>query len=298
MTTNDKFKDRFFKFIFGSEERKQYTLDLYNSLNNREYTNIEDLEFTTIDDVIYMGMKNDTSFIIHAQKMLELYEQQSTFNPNMPLRGMMYYGKLYDAYLTKHELNRYGTRLIKIPTPQYIVFYNGSVDRPDKEILKLSDAFISPIDNKEECYEWTAKMLNINKGKNVELLKKCKPLADYSEVIYIIRENIKLYGKEMGIDTGIKDCIEKNLFSDIFIKNRAEVKGMFLTEYDEIEQIKIERAEAEEMGRQEGRMEEVFDSVLSEDYSHERGAQKLKMSLEDFEKKFEEWSSKNKKRNN
>lgn len=252
MVTNDKYKDRFFKFIFGSEERKNYTLQLYNSLNNKEYTSQDDLEFTTIDDVIYMGMKNDISFIVHAQKIIELYEQQSTFNPNMPLRGMMYYSKLYDAYLTKHELNRFGTKLIKVPTPQYIVFYNGILDRPDKEILKLSDAFISPINAKEECYEWTATMLNINRGKNTELLQKCKPLADYSDVIYIIRENIKCYGKDIGIDTGIKECIEKGLFADILVKHRAEVKGMFLTEYDEVEQIKIERAEAEELGRIQG----------------------------------------------
>ena len=142
---NKEYKDRLFRFLFGREENKEYALSLYNALNGTSYTNADELEFTTIEDVVYMGMKNDVSFMI--QNFMPLYEHQSSFNPNMPLRGLMYFGKLYDRYMEKNHFNRYGKILIKIPTPQYIVFYNGLEEHEEKEILRLSDAFETNVDS-------------------------------------------------------------------------------------------------------------------------------------------------------
>ena len=140
--TNRKYKDSLFRLLFGREENKHSLLDLYNALNNSNYTNIDDLTINTIDDVIYMKMKNDVSFILDSQMVL--LEHQSTYNPNMPLRGLLYFARLYEGMINISK-NIYYPKLIKIPTPQYIVLYNGT-DRKinDEKVLKLSDAFEKP----------------------------------------------------------------------------------------------------------------------------------------------------------
>lgn len=160
-----KYKDRLFRFLFGREENKEYALSLYNALNGTSYTNADELEFTTIEDVVYMGMKNDVSFMI--QNFMTLYEHQSTYNPNMPLRGIMYFGKLYDRYVEK------------------------------------------------------------------------------------VRKSIAKYGKEKGIEHAVDDCIRDNILKEVLSKNKAEVIGMTLTEYDEQEQMQLFKKEAWEEGRQE-----------------------------------------------
>ena len=140
MAINREYKDRLFRLLFGQEETKGNMLSLYNALNHTDYTNPEDLTITTIDDVIYVGMKNDVSFIL--ADYINLWEQQSSCNPNMPLRGFLYFGKLYNSYVERNRRNIYGSVLIKIPTPQYVVLYNGTADRPAEQKLRLSDAFI------------------------------------------------------------------------------------------------------------------------------------------------------------
>ena len=154
---NRKYKDSLFRLLFGREENKQNLLDLYNALNDSNYTNIDDLTINTIDDVIYMKMKNDVSFILDDQMVL--LEHQSTYNPNMPLRGLLYFARLYEGMINISK-NIYYPKLIKIPTPQYIVLYNGT-DRKisNKKVLKLSEAFEKQDIN--TGYEWTATMIDI-----------------------------------------------------------------------------------------------------------------------------------------
>ena len=112
---------------------------------------------------------------------MSLYEQQSTFNPNMPIRGIFYFSKLYEKYVTVNKLNIYGTIQLKLPTPEYYVFYVGYGDYPERMELKLSDMF----PEKTDVLECTATMLNINVGFNQELFAKCKPLYEYSYFIDI-----------------------------------------------------------------------------------------------------------------
>ena len=120
---NKRYKDRLFRLLFGNEKYKENTLALYNALNGTSYSNVDDLTIYTIDDVIYIDMKNDVAFILDSE--LNIWEQQSTHNPNMPLRGLMYFGKLYDKYITDVHKNVYRKKLVEIPTPKYVVFYNG-----------------------------------------------------------------------------------------------------------------------------------------------------------------------------
>ena len=153
--TNRQYKDRLFKFIFKDKEK---LLSLYNALNSSHYTNPDDIEITTLEDVIYCKMKNDISFIIDDR--LSLFEHQSTYNPNMPLRGFLYFAKYFEKYIAKNEVDIYGSKLIEMPTPKFVVFYNGTGMAEDRKILRLTDSFTK---NKEKsCMELEAIVLNIN----------------------------------------------------------------------------------------------------------------------------------------
>ena len=276
---NKKYKDRLFCLLFGNEAYKENILSLYNALCHTSYTNTEDIQIYTIDDVIYIKMKNDVSVLLDS--FLYLWEQQSTFNPNMPIRGFMYFGKMYDRYITENNLNIYGKTLIKLPTPRYTVLYNGVDEQPDFKQLKLSDSFINP-DNSGD-FEWTANMVNLNDGKNDDLLNNCQPLKEYMTLINQIRKNSKIMEFECAVDVSVTYCIKHDVLKTFLLKHRAEVKDVCLTEYEEKTFVDGIRAE----GRAEGRLEEIFDSVQSGDYGVERGAQKTNMSIPEFEKAME-----------
>ncbi len=249
---NDRYKDNLFRFIFGREENKQNLLDLYNALNNSNYKNKDDLEINTLDNVIYMRMKNDVSFVLDNQMVL--LEHQSRYNPNMPLRGFLYFAKLYETRLaTEMNLrNIYYPKLIKIPTPQYIVLYNGTDRKIGESItLKLSDAF--EYKNKSNGYEWTAIMININVGKNNDLLLKCKILGEYSSFVNCVRKYSKIRDDfTIAVDKAIEECIENGILKDLLLKYSAEVKNMLLTEFDEEKDWAIIAKGYKEIGYEEG----------------------------------------------
>jgi hypothetical protein len=248
---NREYKDRLFRLIFGDGKYKVNLLSLYNALNGTDYNNLDELEITTIDDCIYMGMKNDISFLIRFT--LALYEHQSTWNPNEPLRGFMYFSDLFQKYIENNHLNIYGSKLIKLPTPQYIVFYNGDDSKmPHDEVkLRLSDAFGDS--GVADEFEWTATVKNINLGRNRELMEKCHVLEEYS----IFIDKIKRYTKEMGniedaVDMAVNECIAEGVLADFLISHKAEVMDVCLTEYNEAEVQNAFRAEGYEDGYEEG----------------------------------------------
>lgn len=250
---NPQYKDRLFRMLFGSIEMRENIISLYNALNNTTYSSDTEFEITTLDDAIYIKMKNDVSLLIDSY--LPLWEQQSSYNPNMPIRGLMYFGQLYDAYIKQINANIYGSRLVKIPTPQYIVFYNGLRDLEPVRKLKLSDAFINEDSSQE--FEWTATMYNLNKGKNEELLAKCKPLSEYMTFINYIREYQKSessdkMGAQSAVDKAVVRCIEEGIMEQFLKKHRAEVLGVVITEYDEKTFIKGIREEGKAEGKAEG----------------------------------------------
>ena len=252
MIRNDH-KDRLFRKLFGDPANKESLLSLYNALNDRNYTDSDELQITTIEDVIYMGIKNDISCII--DDYMCLIEHQSSYDPNMPLRGFFYFGKLYDKYMSLSKL-RFSTKTkIKIPTPQYFVLYNGE-DRkiPDRIEMKLSDMFIHP-DNSGN-FEWTATLININHGRNEKLMKACSMLKEYSICIAEIRNELKeTIDAEASITKAVDTCIKTGILKDFLITHKAEVIGMFLTEYNEEEARKCMREESYEEGRAEGHAE-------------------------------------------
>ena len=245
-------KDRLFVKLFGDPANKENLLSLYNALNDRNYTDPDELEINTIDDVIYMGRKNDVSCIIDAH--MNLFEHQSTYNPNMPLRGFIYIAKLYEKYIEEYGLNINSGKLVKIPTPRYFVLYNGVEDMPEIKELKLSDAFTHPDEN--FGIEFMATMVNINYGKNKKLMEACRVLEEYSIFVARVREYVRLSMDEnkieKAIDRAIDECINEGVLSKFLSVHKAEVKGMILTDYDEEKTMEMFKREFRQDGYEEG----------------------------------------------
>ncbi len=234
-------KDRLFCFIFGNENNKKWTLSLYNAVNGTNYDNPDDVEITTMKDVIYMGMKNDVSFILSSE--ISLYEHQSTYNPNMPVRQLMYLARQYDKYIKHTDQNIYGSSKMKLPVPRLVVFYNGQDDKDDR-ILKLSDLFMDGVDPSRSDVEVTVHMYNIRPMYNSELLKDCKILAEYSWFVEEVRKNCKTMDTALAVDKAISDMPEDFEIKRFLMEHRAEVKNMSITEYDEAKTIELFQKEA------------------------------------------------------
>lgn len=247
---NQQYKDRLFILIFGSE--KKNIISFYNALNGSDYPEDADVEVTTIGNMLYMDMKNDVSFVLDSR--MSLFEQQSTLNPNMPLRGLIYFGRLYSAYTKGKNLNIYGSRLIKVPTPQYYVLYNGKQDAPARFEQRLSDAFAK--DSPEGKFEWTATCINLNRGMNDDLLGKCRPLGEYMYLVNCIRDN-EADGMELfeAVDAAVVHCVERGVMKDFLVKHRSEVMEVVFTEFDRQKFIDMTKEDARIEGLEEGRTE-------------------------------------------
>ena len=229
---NRQYQDRLFKAIFEREEHKDWLLSLYNALNGSFYTDPSAIEINTIEGIIYVTMKNDISFLIDSQ--LNLYEQQSSYNPNMPLRGLMYFSQLYQKYISKQRKDIYSSALLKIPTPQFIVIYTGSTELDDVKELKLSDSFEVP--DTSGRFEWTATVVNISKGHSLKLLEQCPPLRDYAVYVSRIKGNVAAgMTKEDAVNEAMEYSIEHNLLNGYFLEQKMEVLNMSLTEFDQEE---------------------------------------------------------------
>ena len=238
-------KLRLFRFLF--EKDKEALLQLYNALNGTNYQDASDLQVVTIESAVYVVMKNDLAFVIAGT--LNLYEHQSTYNPNMPVRFLIYLAEEYQELIEQAEESLYGSKQIPLPTPQCIVFYNGEKETPEEQILRLSDSF----DNKEKEFdvELKVRMLNINYGHNRQMMEKCNALEEYAEFVSLTRRYIA-EGKTMqdALNTAINYCINHGILSDFLKKYRAEVLGMLLEEFDVDKYERSLRAEGTEYGRQ------------------------------------------------
>jgi hypothetical protein len=244
---NREYKDRLFKFIFGNPANKVWTLSLYNAIRGSAYTDPEAISFNTIEDAVYMGMKNDVSFIISSD--MELWEHQSTFNPNMPMRFLLYSGDLYDKYIKSSSYYEYSSLIQNIPAPRCVCFYNGMRDEPESSVLRLSDAYEGDGD-----IEVLVTMLNINYGKNKALMEACRPLREYAWFIDRVRTLQKDKNDlKAAVYTTIDQMPENYMIKPFLLDNRSEVMKMVLTEYDQ--EKTIEKAVDE--GRREGRDEGI-----------------------------------------
>lgn len=248
---NREHKDRLFCFIFGREENKKWTLSLYNAVNGTDHKDIDDIEITTMGDYIYMGMKNDVSFIISSE--ISLYEHQSTYNPNMPVRQLMYLGRQYDKYIKRTGQNEYSSKTMILPIPRLAVFYNGHEDMGDM-VLKLSDSFPKGCDPARSDVDVRVHMYNIRPQYGSGLLNECKSLSEYSWFIEEIRTNNEIMEIDRAVDKAIQDMPRNYEIKGFLMANQSEVKNMCITEYNEAETMQMFKEEGREEGREEERV--------------------------------------------
>ena len=244
------YKARVFELLFSDPAN---ALQLYNCINGTSYTDPGMLEINTLVNAIYLGMRNDVSFVIDS--MMSLYEHQSTFNPNLPLRFLFYITDEY-AQMTRND-NMYGEKLIRIPAPQFVIFYNGTDKHPDVQELRLSDLYYNH--TPEVGLELKATMLNINKGHNKELMEKCQVLKDYAEFTALVRQYLKILPRDQAVKRAVDECISKGILGDFLLKNKEEVYHMCIYEYDEEKHMRQER----EYYLEKGKAEEKVDSRAS-----------------------------------
>ncbi len=243
---NRLYKSKIFAMLYSS---KKELLELHNAVSGRHYEDPELLEINTLENAIYMSMHNDVSFLIDSR--LSLYEHQSTYSPNLPLRYLFYISDLYSG-MTKDE-NLYGIKCVELPAPQFIIFYNGEKDQPDRSILKLSDAY--SVKEEHPALELTAVMLNINRGHNEKLKGMCKSLKDYSEYTERVRKYVRTVPIEDAVEWAIQECIEEDILAEFLKQNRAEAKSVSIYEYDQEKHMRQERETFWEDGRAVGRSE-------------------------------------------
>jgi hypothetical protein len=239
---NRKFKARIFEMLYSEPEE---LLELYNAVNGTAYDDPGLLEINTLENAVYMAMYNDISFVIDLR--LSLYEHQSTYSPNLPLRYLMYVADLY-SQMTRDN-NLYSRKKVMIPSPRFVIFYNGEEEQPDRQVLKLSELY--SVRGEAPALELEAVMLNINKGHNVKLLDTCKSLREYAEYTARVRKYAKIMELDDAVERAITECIREGILSEFLQKNRAEAKKVSIYEYDAEKHIRMERAEAREEGREE-----------------------------------------------
>ena len=214
------------------------------------------LEIVTLENAIYMGMKNDLAFIINTN--LFLYEHQSTYNPNMPLRDLLYIAQKYQELVDNRSL--YSSTIQKIPAPNFVVFYNGIKEVSDCQVHYLSEAFENL--SEEPQLELKVRVLNVNEGHNQTLMEQCQILKEYAQYVAMVRKYLAEMPLNEAVELTVNECIRNGILADFLRKNRAEVIKVSIFEYDkEIEEKKLREAEFEagkqagiDLGRSEGRV--------------------------------------------
>ena len=250
----------------------EYALDVYNAMNDSAYTDPDMIQIMRLENGISLSVRNDASFFI--SNYLNLYEHQSTYSPNAPLRFLIYLTSLLKKMIGKRDL--YGRKRVQIATPHFAVLYNGTEKRPEKEVLKLSDAFINHTDTPE--IELTVTVYNINPDNNTQLLEKSKVLSGYMIFVNRVRENLEHQGKieqntrflsseyneaehddtelmedlEAAINEAIDHCIENHIMETFFRENRSEVTKSMVLDYTWERREELIRAEEYEDGKREG----------------------------------------------
>ncbi|MBQ9279243.1 MAG: hypothetical protein IJ224_11500 [Lachnospiraceae bacterium] len=262
-----KYKDTVFRMLYKS---KKELLSLYNAVNGTDYINEEDLEIVTLENAVYMSIKNDISCLLDMN--LQIYEHQSTVNPNMPLRFLMYITKQIEKIIAKKDI--YSRKLIQLPNPRFIVFYNGVDEQPEKKYLFFSDSYEHK--GKDVNLELKVLQLNINKGYNEHIKSNCPSLFQYMEYVDTVRKFARDCPLDEAVKKAVDDCIENDILKDFLLANKAEVISMSIFEYDEELHKKTLLAEGFEDGYNVG-VEESKKTIAQKDETIEN----MQTELED-----------------
>lgn len=243
LTVNRTFKSTLFIMLF---EDKKNLLELYNAITGKHYADPELLEINTLENAIYMSMKNDVSFLIDGR--LSLYEHQSTKNPNLPLRFLLYISHLYSRLTVKENL--YGETIVQIPAPEFLIFYNGKDKMPERQILRLSDMY--SVQEGQPKLELEATLLNISGSNNQKLKEACRTLGEYAIYTDKIRNYTETMELSEAVDRAMDECIREDVLREFLMKHRAEARAMSIFEYDQERHMQQEREAGIEKGRRIG----------------------------------------------
>ena len=238
-------KDTIFRMLYSD---KKELLALYNAVNGGNYTDPEQLRVMTLEHAVYMSMKNDVSFILDTR--LSLYEHQSTLCPNMPLRDLMYVAEQFTELTVNQDI--YGSRLIRLPSPRFITFYNGKRPQPERLEQRLSDAYETREDAVAEMpnLELRVLQLNINPGYNEELKQKCPTLLQYTQYVERVRKYEQTMPLRKAVETAVEECIRENILRDFLLREKARAIRMSIYEFDQELHDKTIRRESWEDSRE------------------------------------------------
>ncbi|MDR2583292.1 MAG: Rpn family recombination-promoting nuclease/putative transposase [Fibromonadaceae bacterium] len=241
--TNRNHKDSVFTCLFSE---KSNLLELYSAISGKSYPESTKIEIVTLSDVLYMNQINDIAFVME-DKLIVLIEHQSSINNNMPLRMLQYLSAEYDMIVNRKSL--YKQKRIMIPSPEFIVLYNGDKKFPDYKELKLSDSY--KFKTPDLYLELVVKIYNINKGRNAEMASRSQALSGYEEFIAQIKENLRSMELREAIKLAVKACISKNILVSFLERHGSEVENMLLREWTMDEALAVAREEASEDTREE-----------------------------------------------
>lgn len=277
LPVNRTFKSTLFIMLF---EDKKNLLELYNAITGKHYADPELLEINTLENAIYMSMKNDVSFLIDGR--LSLYEHQSTKNPNLPLRFLLYISHLYSRLTVKENL--YGETIVQIPAPEFLIFYNGKDKMPERQILKLSDMY--SVQEGQPKLELNATLLNISGSNNQKLKEACRTLKDYA----IYTDKIRAYTEEMelseAVDRAMDECIREDVLREFLMKHRAEARAMSIFEYDQERHMQQEREAGIEKGK-----EQLLRRQVQKNLSRGMSISEIAEVLDETEERIQEIAS-------
>lgn len=245
-------KDNVFRMLFSDENM---LLMLYNAINDTNYADTSLLKITTLENAVYMSVKNDVSCMVDMR--LELYEHQSTVNPNMPLRDLDYIADMFANFYSDKDI--YSSNPIELPNPRFIVFYNGEQNQPAIKTYKLSDLYVHK--GEEPNLELIVTQININAGYNKDLMEKCQVLKEYMLYVERVRKYQKAMSIEQAVNRAVDECIEEGILADFLRKNKAEVVRMSIYEYDEKLHAQALLEDGIKIGKEEGKEEGILGAV-------------------------------------
>ena len=262
MTVNKKYKDSVFSFLFSDPDLLR---ELYCALEGISLPASVPVTINTLENVLFMELTNDISFEIGG-KLVILIEHQSTINPNMTLRLLMYIARVYERIFD--EKNLYSSKNLSIPRPEFFVLYNGTAPYPDEKIMRLSEAFEEletlGLSGKEQpSLELVVKVININEGKNEAIAGRCGKLAEYSAFIAKVRYFLAETGgdKEKAMRAAIKYCREHGILNKFLEQHSKEVFNMLITEWNTETAKEVWFEEGLEQGREEGTREKLRNAA-------------------------------------
>ena len=246
-------KDRLFRFIFGHPKHKEWSLALYNSIEKTAYTDIDDLEIVTLENAIYMHMKNDVSLLVSSTS-INFFEHRTSLNPNMPYRLIQYWCAAMQRYMANRITMIYSSKPIQLPNPKFYVIYNGREKAEKRSVLKLSDLYYN--EDEEPALELKVIQFNIN-GID-ENSGFSRQLYEYEWLVEKIRKNAEKTNIAAAVNLAIEEIPDAFTIRDWIPENRSEVVKKSIFEYDEQAHMALIKEESFAEGIEQGKKKSGF----------------------------------------